>query len=71
VYSDDPEKNPKADFYKKLSYQEVFEKNLRVMDLSAVSLCKDNKIPIIVLNIFKKGNITKAINGEPVGTMIC
>ena len=71
VYSDDPEKNPKADFYKKLSYQDVFEKNLRVMDLSAVSLCRDNKIPIIVLNIFKTGNITKAINGEAVGTMIC
>lgn len=71
VYSDDPEKNPKADFYEKLSYQQVFEKNLRVMDLSAISLCRDNKIPIIVLNIFKKGNIAKAIRGEAVGTMIC
>jgi uridylate kinase len=71
VYSDDPEKNPKADFYEKLSYQQVFEKNLRVMDLSAISLCRDNKIPIIVLNIFKKGNIAKAIRGEAVGTIIC
>jgi uridylate kinase len=71
VYSDDPEKNPKAELFERLSYQEVLEKNLRVMDHSAVSLCRDNKIPIIVLNIFKKGNITKAINGQPVGTVIC
>jgi uridylate kinase len=70
VYSDDPEKNPQAELFKKLSYQEVLEKNLRVMDLSAISLCRDNKIPIVVLNIFKKGNITKAICGEPVGTVI-
>jgi len=70
VYSDDPEKNPKAELFERLTYQEVFEKNLRVMDHSAVSLCRDNKIPIIVLNIFKKGNITKAINGQPVGTVI-
>ncbi len=71
VYSDDPEKNPKAKLFDKLSYQEVLEKNLRVMDHSAISLCRENKIPIIVLNIFKKGNITKAVCGEPVGTVIC
>jgi uridylate kinase len=71
VYSDDPQKNPKAKLFDRLSYQEVLEKNLRVMDHSAISLCRDNKIPIIVLNIFKKGNITKAICGEPVGTVIC
>jgi uridylate kinase len=71
VYSDDPQKNPKAKLFEKLSYQEVLEKNLRVMDHSAISLCRDNKIPIIVLNIFKKGNITKAICGESVGTVIC
>ena len=71
VYSDDPEKNAKAKLFDKLSYQEVLEKNLRVMDHAAISLCRDNKIPIIVLNIFKKGNITKAISNEPVGTVIC
>jgi uridylate kinase len=70
VYSDDPQKNPGAKLYEKLSYQEVLEKNLRVMDHSAISLCRDNKIPIIVLNIFKKGNITRAICGESVGTII-
>lgn len=71
VYSDDPEKNPKAEFLTKLSYDDVLTENLRIMDHSAISLCRDNDIPIIVLNIFKKGNITKAICGEQVGTLIC
>jgi uridylate kinase len=71
VYSDDPKKNPKAKLFSKLTYHEVFEKNLRVMDHAAISLCRENKIPIIVLNIFKKGNITKAVRGESVGTVIC
>jgi len=71
VYSDDPERNPNAEFLAKLSYKEVLTKNLRIMDHSAISLCRDNKIPIIVLNIFKKGNITKAICEEQVGTLIC
>jgi uridylate kinase len=70
VYSEDPEKNPKAKFYEKLTYQEVLGQNLRVMDASAISLCRDNKIPIVVINIFKKGNITNAICGKPVGTVI-
>ena len=70
VYSDDPKKNPNAKLFDKLSYQDVFEKNLRVMDLSAVSLCRDNKIPIVVINIFKTGNLSKAIRGEAVGTVI-
>lgn len=70
VYSDDPQKNPNAKLFDRLSYQEVLEKNLRVMDHSAISLCRDNKIPIIVLNIFKKGNIARSICGESVGTII-
>jgi uridylate kinase len=71
VYSDDPKKNPDAKLFKRLSYDEVLKKDLRIMDHSAVSLCRDNKIPVIVLNIFKEGNITKAICGEQVGTLIC
>ena len=71
VYSDDPEKNPEAQLFEKLSYDEVLIKKLRVIDHSAVALCRDNNIPIIVLNIFKRGNITKAICGERVGTLIC
>ena len=71
VYSDDPKKNPEAELFEKLTYNEVLKKNLRIMDLSAISLCRDNNIPIVVLNIFKKGNITKAVCGEQVGTLIC
>lgn len=71
VYSDDPTKNPDAELFTKLSYEDVLKKNLRIMDHSAVSLCRENKIPIIVLNIFKEGNIAKAICGEDVGTLIC
>ena len=71
VYSDDPNKNPDAKLYEKLSYAEVLEKNLRVMDHSAISLCRDNNIPIMVMNVFKADNITRAICGEKVGTLIC
>jgi uridylate kinase len=71
VYSDDPNKNPKAEMFEKLSYEDVLTKDLRVMDHSAISLCRNNKIPIIVLNIFKQGNITRALRGERVGTLIC
>ncbi len=71
VYSDDPQKNPKAKLYDKLSYTDILKKNLRVMDHSAISLCRENNIAIIVLNIFKEGNIAKAICGERVGTLIC
>ncbi len=70
VYSDDPKKNPDATLFEELSYDDVLKKNLKVIDHSAISLCRDNNIPIIVLNIFKKGNITKAICGEQVGTLI-
>jgi uridylate kinase len=70
VYSDDPGKNPQATLFKHLSYSDVLKQGLRIMDQSAISLCQDNKIPIIVLNIFKKGNIAKAICGQQVGTII-
>jgi uridylate kinase len=70
VYDDDPIKNPKAKLFDKLEYQDVLKKNLRVMDHSAISLCSENKIPIIVLNIFQKGNIIKALMGEKIGTIV-
>ena len=70
IYSDDPEKNPDAQLFEKLSYSEVLKRNLRIMDHSAITLCRDNNIPIIVLNIFKKDNITKALCGQQVGTYI-
>jgi uridylate kinase len=71
VYTDDPKKNPKAEMILKLTYHEVLQKNLKVMDPAAVSLCWENEIPIVVLNIFKKGDVTRAFRGEKVGTMIC
>ncbi len=70
VYTDDPRKNPRAELLTQLSYDDVLRQGLRIMDHAAISLCRDNKIPIIVLNIFKKGNITKAICGEQIGTSI-
>jgi uridylate kinase len=70
VYSDDPRKNPDAELFEELSYDDVLKKNLKAIDHSAISLCRDNNIPIIVLNIFKKGNMAKAICGEKVGTLI-
>jgi uridylate kinase len=70
VYSEDPGKNPQATLFKHLSYGDVLKDRLRIMDQSAISLCQENKIPIIVLNIFKKGNIAKAICGQQVGTII-
>lgn len=70
VYSDDPKKNPDAELFETLSYDDVLTKNLRIMDHAAISLCRENNIRIIVLNIFKEGNITKAICGQQVGTLI-
>lgn len=70
VYSDDPRTNSDARLYDELSYDQVLTQKLRIMDQAAVSLCSGNNIPIVVLNIFKKGNITKAICGERVGTLI-
>lgn len=70
VYSADPKKNPDAVLFDELSYDQILAQNLRIMDHSAISLCKENKIPIIVLNIFEKGDLTKALSGEKVGTKI-
>lgn len=70
VYSDDPMKNPKAKLYKSLKYQDVVSRNLRVMDTSAVSLCRDNKLPILVFNLDRKGNVLRAVLGEDIGTLV-
>ena len=70
VYDSDPAKNPKAQKYDKLDYIEVIQKNLGVMDSTAISLCMDNKIPIVVFNIDTKGNILKAALGKKIGTIV-
>ncbi|MCK9281980.1 MAG: UMP kinase [Melioribacteraceae bacterium] len=70
VYDSDPEKNPNANFFKEISYYDVLQKNLRVMDLTAISLCKENNLPIIVFNMDKPGNLMKVITGENIGTSV-
>jgi uridylate kinase len=70
VYSDDPEKNPHAVRYERLSYEQVLRDRLRVMDLTAISMCMDNHLPILVFNFAKEGNIERAIAGEPIGTLV-
>ncbi|MBN2453833.1 MAG: UMP kinase [Candidatus Omnitrophica bacterium] len=70
VYSSDPVKNRKARKYDNLRYIDVLKKGLKVMDATAVSLCMENKLPIIVLNLFKNGNIKRVILGEKIGTIV-
>jgi uridylate kinase len=70
VYSKDPVKYKTAKRFDKLTYIEVLKKKLKVMDATAVSLCMDNDMPIVVFNIKKKGNIKKAIEGKKIGTVI-
>ena len=70
VYSSDPVKNKRARRFSTLSYMEVLRRSLKVMDSSAITLCMDNELPIIVFDLKKKGNIKKVILGENVGTVI-
>ena len=70
VFDKDPEKNKGAKKFDKLTFLEVLEKDLKVMDLTAVSLCKDSKLPVIVTDYWKKGALVKAVRGEKVGTLI-
>ena len=70
VYDSDPEKNKKAKMFKKLTYSEVLEKDLRVMDLTAITLCSENNLPIMVFNMNKKGNLKALLSGKNVGTII-
>lgn len=70
VYDSDPKKNPNAVKFESLSFMDVLNKNLQVMDSTAASLCKDNNIPILVFSINEPENIKKAICGEPIGTIV-
>lgn len=70
IYSSDPLKDPQAKKYDHISYLQVLEKELQVMDATAISLCMVNKLPIIMFNLLKKGNIKRAILGEPIGSII-
>jgi uridylate kinase len=70
VYDRDPLKDPAAVRYSEISYSDVLSQNLRVMDASAVAMCRDNKLPIVVFNLNVHGNIMRMTMGEPIGTLI-
>lgn len=70
IYTADPEKDLSATKYDKISFTEVYEKGLNVMDMTAFTLCNENKLPIIVFDMNKPGNLLKVAKGEPVGTLV-
>ncbi len=70
IYDSDPEKNPDAFRFQEISYIDVLRKDLRVMDQTAITLCRENKLPIIVFNINTRGNLKKLLLGEDVGTLV-
>lgn len=71
VYDDDPRRNPQARRYRVVTHQEALERNLRVMDQSALALCRENDLPVIVFDLLVPGNIEKAALGYEVGTLVC
>ena len=71
VYDSDPRTNPGAIRYPRLDYGEYLSRGLKVMDATAVALCRDNKLPIIVFELMKPGNVVRAVRGEPIGTLLC
>ena len=70
IYTADPEKDPSAERYDRISFEEVFDKGLQVMDMTAFTLCNENKLPIIVFDMNTPGNLLRLIQGEEVGTLV-
>lgn len=70
IYTADPEKDPTAEKFDSISYDEILKRNLKVMDLTATALCKENSMPIYVFNMDKEGNLQKMLDGENVGTYV-
>jgi uridylate kinase len=70
VYDRDPMRDPAAQRFDRLTYIEVLQRNLKVMDSTAISMCMDNRLPIVVFNLLKPGNIKRAVMGEPIGTWV-
>jgi uridylate kinase len=70
IYTADPVEDPSATRYDRISYLQVLEQGLKVMDATAISLCMDNGLPIMVFNLRTPGNIRRAICGEPVGSIV-
>lgn len=70
VYDSDPRTNPDAERFERLDYGEVLRRDLKVADATAISLCRDNRLPIVVFNLLQEGNIARAVRGEKIGTLI-
>mgnify|MGYP004443227531 CR=1 FL=1 len=70
IYTADPEKDPTATKFPEISYDEIYTRGLKVMDLTATTLCKENNLPIIVFNMDQIGNLEKVLNGENIGTLV-
>ena len=70
IYTADPEKDPTATKFDKITYDEIYNKGLKVMDLTATTMCKENNLPIVVFNMDVVGNLKKVIDGEPIGTLV-
>ena len=70
IYTADPEKDPMAKKYDSITYDEAYQKNLKVMDLTAFTMCKENNMPMLVFDMNTKGNLTKVLNGEKIGTIV-
>lgn len=70
VYSSDPEKDPSAKKFEKISFEEVIDRRLKVMDLTAFTMCRENNMPVVVFNMNQPGNLERLINGESTGTLV-
>ncbi len=70
IYDSDPEKNPAAVKFPEISYMDVLQKDLKVMDLTAITLCRENKLPIVVFNMTGPGNLKRVVNGEGIGSTV-
>jgi uridylate kinase len=70
IYTEDPEKNPKATKYEKITFADCISKNLRVMDMTAFTLCMENDLPVVVFDMNRRGNLRRVVTGENVGTLV-
>ena len=70
IYSADPEKDPSASKFEHITFDEIYSRNLRIMDLTATTLCKENNLPVLVFNMDQKGNLKRVIQGEAIGTIV-
>lgn len=70
VYSADPEKEPNAKKYETITFEEVYQKQLKVMDLTAITLCRENKLPVVVFNMNIEGNLARLLEGKNIGTLV-